>query len=141
MMPMGDRCDEPDACTEIDDELVDAVLAGGAVVPELEPVAEVVGALKDAAARPAPPRPELAVRMATATFGRYDRRQPVGVPVGSQVCDTLLVKVLPSHLRQDAEAHRRLAAKAASVGLAVVPILGDGYGADDRPGSSGQAGP
>jgi hypothetical protein len=121
VMPMGDYVDGQPSWPSIDDATVEALFAGGAVAPDLEPVAAVVGALKDAATRPTPPGPELAMRMARGAFGRNGFRFP-GVAEAARRVEGWLAPWHPRGAANDAEAPTRLAAKAASVGLAITLI-------------------
>ncbi|HEX6577306.1 MAG TPA: hypothetical protein VF082_02985 [Jiangellaceae bacterium] len=54
--------------TVLDDTAVEAVLCGGAVAPELEPLASFVGTIRTTATRPVRPSRELADRMASGAF-------------------------------------------------------------------------
>jgi hypothetical protein len=123
MMPMGDHFDEQHAWPSFDDEAVNALLAGEQVAAELAPVAAVVGALKDAATRPTPPRPDLAARMATGDFRRVGAPTALAAPDDPRALRMRLSTVFTGGRPEEWEAPTRLAAKAASVGFAVVLIV------------------
>lgn len=63
-----DYRDEMHAQRELDDATVEAVLRGGPVPADLEPLATAVGALRALSGQPVRPSDELAARMATGDF-------------------------------------------------------------------------
>ncbi len=94
-----DYRDEMHAQRELDDATVEAVLRGGPVPADLEPLAAAVGALRTLPEQPVRPSAELAARMATGDFasavaprpsrrsaGRHaSRRRLVALPLSVKV--------------------------------------------------------
>jgi len=79
----------------LDDVSVEAVLRGGTVAPELEPLAGFVRVIRTAAAQPVRPSRELADRMASGVFvtDRPDRRANAGTTLSKLAAMSLRAKV------------------------------------------------
>lgn len=79
----------------LDDASVEAVLRGGAVAPELEPLAGFVRAIRTAAAQPVHPNRELADRLASGVFATDppDRRTKVGMTLSRLAAMSLRTRV------------------------------------------------
>jgi hypothetical protein len=122
---MGDRFDERCGWPSIDDPQVEALLTGREVSADLAPLAAVVGALKEAAAQPAPPAPSLALQISTGTFGDGEVVPPPTRSGDGRLPGGWWIPAPPGWTPEVTEMQPRLAARTASVGVVIV-LLGVG---------------